>query len=46
MTKKDNKKNFWLEEFESFYVEEGGADVLRKNKIVLKSLFNIRDFIN
>ena len=26
--------------------EEGGADVLRKNKVVLKSLFNIRDFIN
>ena len=26
--------------------EEGGADVLRENKVVLKSLFNIRDFIN
>ena len=26
--------------------EEGGADLLRRNKIVLKSLFNIRDFIN
>ena len=26
--------------------EEGGADVLRKNKVVLKSLFNIREFIN
>ena len=26
--------------------EEGGADALRKNKVVLKSLFNIRDFIN
>ena len=26
--------------------EEGGADVLRKNKVILKSLFNIRDFIN
>ena len=26
--------------------EEGGADVLMENKVVLKSLFNIRDFIN
>ena len=26
--------------------EEGGADTLRKNNVVLKSLFNIRDFIN
>ncbi len=26
--------------------EEGGADNLRKNKVLLKSLFNIRDFIN
>ena len=26
--------------------EEGGADVLKDNKVVLKSLFNIRDFIN
>jgi len=26
--------------------EEGGADVLKENKIILKSLFNIRDFIN
>ena len=26
--------------------EEGGADVLSENKVVLKSLFNIRDFIN
>ena len=26
--------------------EEGGSEVLRKNKVVLKSLFNIRDFIN
>ena len=25
MTKKDNKKNFWLEEFESFYVEGEGS---------------------
>ncbi len=25
---------------------EGGADVLKENKVVLKSLFNIRDFIN
>ncbi len=26
--------------------EEGGGDVLRENKVVLKSIFNIRDFIN
>ena len=26
--------------------EEGGADTLKKNNVVLKSLFNIRDFIN
>ena len=26
--------------------EEGGAENLSKNKVVLKSLFNIRDFIN
>tara|TARA_Y100000589_G_C26858083_1_gene508781 strand:- start:70 stop:633 length:564 start_codon:yes stop_codon:yes gene_type:complete len=26
--------------------EEGGADLLMKNKVVLKSLFKIRDFIN
>jgi len=26
--------------------EEGGADSLKKNNVVLKSLFNIRDFIN
>jgi len=26
--------------------EEGGGDVLRENKVVLKSLFNIRDFVN
>jgi len=26
--------------------EEGGADILRENKVVLKSLLNIRDFIN
>ena len=26
--------------------EEGGADNLSENKVVLKSLFNIRDFIN
>ena len=26
--------------------EEGGADVLKENKVVLKSLFSIRDFIN
>ena len=26
--------------------EEGGSDVLRKNKVVLKSLFSIREFIN
>ena len=26
--------------------EEGGADVLKENKVVLKSLFNIRDFIH
>ena len=26
--------------------EEGGSDVLRKNKVVLKSLFNIKEFIN
>jgi len=25
MTKKDNKKNFWLEEFESFYIEGEGS---------------------
>ena len=25
MTRKDNKKNFWLEEFESFYVEGEGS---------------------
>ena len=26
--------------------EEGGSDILRENNVVLKSLFNIRDFIN
>ncbi len=26
--------------------EEGGADMLRQNKVVLKSLFNIRDFVH
>ena len=26
--------------------EEGGGDTLKKNNVVLKSLFNIRDFIN
>jgi len=26
--------------------EEGGADLLKQNKVILKSLFNIRDFIN
>ena len=26
--------------------EEGGADVLKQNKVILKSLFNIRDFIH
>ena len=26
--------------------EEGGSDILRENNVLLKSLFNIRDFIN